>query len=140
MIDTFVLSQLAIGVSVGMTYSIVAIGLTLIYRVLSAVNFARGEASHARRVRDLIAATTLELPLWAIVPLALLVGAAFRLERRARGIPAVSQVHRRSVVEVARRSRGHDAAVVVRRSGWWFARSWTGSITASGWRSRRSTS
>ena len=44
MIDTFVLSQLAIGVSVGMTYSIVAIGLTLVYRVLSAVNFAHGEA------------------------------------------------------------------------------------------------
>ena len=77
MIDTFILGQLAIGASVGMTYSIVAIGLTLIYRVLSAVNFAHGEVYTIGAFTTLIGATALKLPLWAIVPLVLLVGAAF---------------------------------------------------------------
>jgi branched-chain amino acid transport system permease protein len=75
--DSFVLSQLVIGVSVGMTYSIVAIGLTLVYRVLSAVNFAHGEAYTLGAFATLVGATTLKLPLWAIVPLVLVVGAVF---------------------------------------------------------------
>ncbi len=77
MIDTFVLGQLAIGISVGMTYAIVAIGLTLIYRVLLAVNFAHGEAYTLGAFATLVAATSLQLPLWAIVPVVLLTGAAF---------------------------------------------------------------
>ena len=77
MIDTFILGQLAIGASVGMTYSIVAIGLTLIYRVLSAVNFAHGEVYTMGAFATLIGFSTLDLPLWAVVPLVLLVGAAF---------------------------------------------------------------
>ncbi len=77
MFDSFVLSQLVIGVSVGMTYSIVAIGLTLVYRVLSAVNFAHGEAYTLGAFATLVGATTLKLPLWAIVPLVLVVGAVF---------------------------------------------------------------
>ena len=85
MLDTFILGQLAVGASVGMTYSIVAIGLTLIYRVLSAVNFAHGEVYTIGAFTTLIAATTLKLPLWAIVPLVLLVGAAsgWAIERAA---------------------------------------------------------
>jgi len=75
--DAFVLGQLAIGVSVGMTYSIVAIGLTLIYRVLSAANFAHGEVYTIGAFTTLIGATTLQLPLWAIALLVLAVGAAF---------------------------------------------------------------
>jgi branched-chain amino acid transport system permease protein len=77
MIDTFVLGQLAIGISVGMTYAIVAIGLTLIYRVLLAVNFAHGEAYTLGAFATLVASTSLQLPLWAIVPVVLLTGAAF---------------------------------------------------------------
>jgi len=77
MIDTFVLGQLAIGISVGMTYAIVAIGLTLIYRVLLAVNFAHGEVYTLGAFATLVAATSLQLPLWAIVPVVLLTGAAF---------------------------------------------------------------
>jgi branched-chain amino acid transport system permease protein len=77
MIDTFILGQLVIGASVGMTYSIVAIGLTLIYRVLSAVNFAHGEAYTLGAFATLIAATALKVPLWAAVPLVLVVGAVF---------------------------------------------------------------
>lgn len=85
MLDTFILGQLAVGASVGMTYSIVAIGLTLIYRVLSAVNFAHGEVYTIGAFTTLIAATTLKLPLWAIVPLVLVVGAVagWGIERAA---------------------------------------------------------
>ena len=43
MFDAFLLGQLAIGLGVGLTYAVVAIGFTLIYRVLTAVNFAHGE-------------------------------------------------------------------------------------------------
>ena len=77
MFDTFVLGQLAIGISVGMTYAIVAIGLTLIYRVLLAVNFAHGEVYTLGAFATLVAATSLQLPLWAIVPVVLMTGAAF---------------------------------------------------------------
>jgi len=85
MIDSFIVGQLAVGASVGMTYSIVAIGLTLIYRVLSAVNFAHGEAYTLGAFTTLIGATTLKLPLWGIVPLVLAVGALFgwAIERAA---------------------------------------------------------
>lgn len=83
--DAFVLGQLAIGASVGMTYSIVAIGLTLIYRVLSAANFAHGEVYTIGAFATLIGATTLKLPLWAIAPLVLCVGMLFgwAIERAA---------------------------------------------------------
>ncbi|MEJ8570498.1 branched-chain amino acid ABC transporter permease [Microbaculum marinum] len=74
MIDHFILGQLAIGVSVGMTYAVIAIGLTLIFRVLSAVNFAHGDVYTIGAFATLIGATTLALPLWAIVPLVLAVG------------------------------------------------------------------
>lgn len=85
MFDTFILGQLVIGASVGMTYSIVAIGLTLIYRVLSAVNFAHGEVYTMGAFATLIGATALKLPLLAIVPLVLLVGVVFgwAIERAA---------------------------------------------------------
>lgn len=76
MLDPFILGQLAIGLSVGMTYAIVAIGLTLIYRVLLAVNLAHGEVYTLGAFATFIGATTLQLPLWAIVPLVVLVGAA----------------------------------------------------------------
>jgi len=74
-IDLFIIGQLAIGLSVGMTYAIVAIGFTLIYRVLNAVNFAHGEVYTLGAFAALIGATTLALPLWAILPLVVAVGA-----------------------------------------------------------------
>lgn len=77
MIDTFVLGQLAIGFSVGMTYAIVAIGLTLIYRVLLAVNFAHGEVYTLGAFATFIGATALNLPLWLIAPAVLVVGVGF---------------------------------------------------------------
>ncbi|MCW5770066.1 MAG: branched-chain amino acid ABC transporter permease [Rhodospirillaceae bacterium] len=85
MIDSFVLGQLAIGVSVGMTYAVVAIGLTLIYRVLSAVNFAHGDVYTLGAFATLIGATALALPLWTIIPLVLVVGglAGWATERLA---------------------------------------------------------
>lgn len=91
MIDSFLLGQWAIGLSVGMTYAVVAIGFTLIYRVLTAVNFAHGEVYTLGAFTVLIGATSLQLPLWAILPLVILVGglagwgiefAGFRLFRR----------------------------------------------------------
>lgn len=85
MLDTFVLGQLLIGVSVGMTYAVVAIGFTLIYRVLQAVNFAHGEVYTLGAFATLVGATTLKLPLWSIVPLVILVGgvAGWGIERVA---------------------------------------------------------
>lgn len=77
MIDAFILGQLAVGLSIGMTYAIVAIGLTLIYRVLQAVNFAHGEVYTLGAFATFVGATSLRLPLWAIVPMALLAGAIF---------------------------------------------------------------
>lgn len=74
-----------------MTYAVVAIGFTLIYRVLTAVNFAHGEVYTIGAFTILIGATTLNLPLWSIIPLVVLVGAlagygielaGFRLFRR----------------------------------------------------------
>lgn len=74
-----------------MTYAVVAIGFTLIYRVLTAVNFAHGEIYTIGAFTILIGATTLNLPLWSIIPLVVLVGglagygvelAGFRLFRR----------------------------------------------------------
>ncbi len=91
MIDTFLLAQLAIGFSVGMTYAVVAIGFTLIYRVLTAVNFAHGEVYTLGAFTVLVGATSLQIPLWSILPLVVLVGAlagwgiefaGFRLFRR----------------------------------------------------------
>ena len=85
MLDTFVLGQLLIGVSVGMTYAVVAIGFTLIYRVLQAVNFAHGEVYTLGAFATLVGTTTLKLPLWAVVPLVILVGglAGWGIERSA---------------------------------------------------------
>lgn len=85
MFDSYVLGQLAIGVSVGMTYAIVAIGLTLIFRVLSAVNFAHGDVYTIGAFAALIGATALALPLWAIIPIVLLVGglSGWAIERLA---------------------------------------------------------
>lgn len=77
MIDSFILGQLAIGFSVGMTYALVAIGLTLIYRVLRAVNFAHGDVYTLGAFATLVAATSLQLPLWMIFPVVALTGAGF---------------------------------------------------------------
>ena len=81
----YVAGQLAIGLSVGLTIAVVAIGFTLIYRVLTAVNFAHGEIYTLGAFATLIGATTLKLPLWAILPLVLAVGAlaGWAVERAA---------------------------------------------------------
>lgn len=76
MFDSFVAGQLAIGASVGLTYALVAIGFTLIYRVLSAVNFAHGEVYTLGAFATLVAVTTLKAPLLAAVPLVIVVGLA----------------------------------------------------------------
>ncbi len=83
--DGYFAGQLAIGLSVGMTYAVVAIGFTLIYRVLTAVNFAHGEVYTLGAFATLIGATALKLPLWAIVPLVLAAGAlaGWAIERAA---------------------------------------------------------
>ncbi|MCC6210485.1 MAG: branched-chain amino acid ABC transporter permease [Burkholderiales bacterium] len=83
--DAFILNQLAIGASVGMTYAVVAIGFTLIYRVLTAVNFAHGEVYTLGAFATLIGAATFKLPLWAVVPLVVATGAlaGWGIERAA---------------------------------------------------------
>lgn len=74
MFDSFVAGQLAIGASVGLTYALVAIGFTLIYRVLTAVNFAHGEVYTLGAFATLVAVTTLKAPVWAALPLVAVVG------------------------------------------------------------------
>ena len=85
MFDIYFLQQLVIGLSIGMTYALVAIGFTLVYRVLTAVNFAHGEIYTLGAFAALIAIVSLNPPLWAVVLCVVAAGAVsgFALERIA---------------------------------------------------------
>lgn len=45
MFDPYYLQQLAIGLSLGMTYALMAIGFTLIFGVLNVVNFTMARST-----------------------------------------------------------------------------------------------
>ncbi|WP_029008696.1 branched-chain amino acid ABC transporter permease [Azospirillum halopraeferens] len=85
MIDPYYLQQLAIGLSLGMTYALMAIGFTLIFGVLNVVNFAHGEVYTIGAFAGLVAITAFAPPFLAVLFLALAAGAAagFSLERIA---------------------------------------------------------
>ncbi|MGQ9371608.1 branched-chain amino acid ABC transporter permease [Azospirillum sp. ST 5-10] len=85
MIDPYYLQQLAIGLSLGMTYALMAIGFTLIFGVLNVVNFAHGEVYTVGAFAGLVAITALAPPFLAVLFIALAAGAAagFSLERIA---------------------------------------------------------
>lgn len=71
----FYLQQLAIGLSVGMTYALIAIGFTLIFGVLNVVNFAHGEVYTIGAFAGLLVVTTFAPPLLAVLLAVLAVGA-----------------------------------------------------------------
>ena len=74
-----VLQQIANGLSVGMGYALVALGLSLIFGVLHVINFAHGETFMIGGLATLIATSLLGIPYLLALPIAGLVGAALGL-------------------------------------------------------------
>ena len=91
--DLYLLQGLVNGISIGFGYALVAIGFTLIFGVLRAVNFAHGEVYTVGAFAGLMLIVALSPPFLAVVFLAAAIGAAcgwgleriaFRPMRRAR--------------------------------------------------------
>ena len=78
----FILSLIISGLSIGMMYSLIALGFVLVYKATDAINFAQGEFV---MLAGFVAATTLaeKAPLWAAIAIAivLMVVFSFGLER-----------------------------------------------------------
>jgi len=85
MFDPYYLQQLAIGLSLGMTYALMAIGFTLIFGVLNVVNFAHGEIYTLGAFAGLVLISATAPPIVAVILGALAIGAlaGFSLERIA---------------------------------------------------------
>lgn len=85
MLDPYYLQQLLIGLSLGVTYALMAIGFTLIFGVLNVVNFAHGEVYTIGAFAGLLAITAFAPPFLIVLFIALAVGAlsGFGLERIA---------------------------------------------------------
>lgn len=75
MIDLYYVQQLVIGLSQGMIYALVAIGFTLIFGVLNAVNFAHSEVYTVGAVAGLFLIGASSPPLAAVILLVAVVGA-----------------------------------------------------------------
>jgi branched-chain amino acid transport system permease protein len=71
----YYLQQLAIGLSVGMIYALMAIGFTLIFGVLNVVNFAHGEVYTVGAFAGLLMIVAFAPPLFAVLLLVMAVGA-----------------------------------------------------------------
>jgi branched-chain amino acid transport system permease protein len=78
----FLFSLLVSGLSIGMMYSLIALGFVLVYKATDAINFAQGEFV---MLAGFICATllTYSLPLWLaiVLAIAMMVGFSFALER-----------------------------------------------------------
>ena len=74
--DAIILQDLVNGVSAGLSYALVAIGFTLIFGVLNAVNFAHGEIYMLGAFAGLFLALALAPPLVAVLLVVAAVGAA----------------------------------------------------------------
>ena len=85
MIDPYYLQQLAIGLSQGVIYALMAIGFTLIFGVLNVVNFAHGEIYTIGAFVGLMIVTAFAPPLAVVLLAVMAVGAlaGFGLERVA---------------------------------------------------------
>ncbi|MFS2155983.1 branched-chain amino acid ABC transporter permease [Pseudomonas sp. Pseusp122] len=83
--DLYYVQQLVIGLSQGMTYALVAIGFTLIFGVLNAVNFAHSEVYTLGAVAGLFLIGASAAPLAVIILFVVVVGAlaGLGLERLA---------------------------------------------------------
>ncbi len=91
--QALLLQDLVNGISAGLSYGLIAIGFTLIFGVLNAVNFAHGEITMLGAFAGLMAALALAPPLIGLILFVAAVGAllgcgleriAFRPLRRAR--------------------------------------------------------
>jgi len=84
-IDPYYLQQLAIGLSQGVIYALMAIGFTLIFGVLNVVNFAHGEVYTIGAFVGLLVVTAFAPPLLVVLFVVMAVGAALGvgLERLA---------------------------------------------------------
>jgi branched-chain amino acid transport system permease protein len=83
------LQQIVNGLSVGMGYALVALGLTLVFGVMHVVNFAHGEFYMLGGLAACMATGTLSLSYWVALPLTALVGglAGWLVDRLAvRGV------------------------------------------------------
>jgi branched-chain amino acid transport system permease protein len=82
---SLVLQQVLNGLSMGMAYVLVALGLTLVYGVLHVVNFAQGEIYMLGGLATLIAVGSFGIPYTLAIPLAVVVTAtvAFAIDRFA---------------------------------------------------------
>jgi branched-chain amino acid transport system permease protein len=69
------LQQFANGLSVGLGYALIALGLTLIFGVLHVINFGHGEIVMIGALAVLLAMVTLGLPYIAALPIAIVAGA-----------------------------------------------------------------
>ena len=85
MLDPYYLQQLAIGLSQGVIYALMAIGFTLIFGVLNVVNFAHGEVYTLGAFAGLLIITAFAPPFLAVLFVVMAVGAALGvgLERLA---------------------------------------------------------
>lgn len=83
--DLYYVQQLVIGLSQGMTYALVAIGFTLIFGVLNAVNFAHSEVYTLGAVAGLFLIGASSAPLAVVILFVVVVGAltGLGLERLA---------------------------------------------------------
>lgn len=76
MLDPYYLQQLAIGLSQGVIYALMAIGFTLIFGVLNVVNFAHGEIYTLGAFAGLLIITAFAPPFLAVLFVVMAVGAA----------------------------------------------------------------
>lgn len=85
MLDPYYLQQLAIGLSQGVIYALMAIGFTLIFGVLNVVNFAHGEVYTLGAFAGLVLITSFAPPFLVVLFAVLAIGGAlgFGLERLA---------------------------------------------------------
>ena len=78
----FMFSLVVSGLSIGMMYSLIALGFVLVYKATDAINFAQGEFV---MLAGFVAATSLvaQFPLWLafVITIAVMVGFSFALER-----------------------------------------------------------
>ena len=92
------LAGLALGVIIGMTYGILAVGLILIYRSNRIINFAHGEIGAFGAAMLALAVVRWHFPYWVAFPLALVAsgGAGALVEvaviRRLRRVPKLMSV------------------------------------------------
>jgi branched-chain amino acid transport system permease protein len=74
---TEILQQLLYGLSVGSTYALIALGITLVYRGMDLINFAQGELFMAGAFLGYVFHVNLGLPIWLALPCAMAAALVF---------------------------------------------------------------